>query len=295
MIVGFCVSFTVTVNEQLADPQLLFAVMFTVVVPILNSVPLPLPLPVPVVAPVNVYVNVGAGIPVDVGLYVTTAPHWLASLGTVMLAGHVIVGTALTVTVAVIGVPPQLFGEVGVMVNVTVCDTVVLFISVPLILLPKPLAAMPVTFTVLSLVQLYVVPVTVLVRLIVVIGPEQTVCEDGVAVATGLGFTITVAVIAVPGQPFAVGVIVNVTVNGAAVLFTSEPLILPLPLAAMPVTPTVLSLVQLNVVPLTGPVIAIVVIGPEQTVCEVGVAVAVGVGFTVIVEVCGVPVQPAIE
>lgn len=38
--------------------------------------------------------------------------------------------------------------------------------------------------------------------------PEQIVCEDGVAVATGAGFTVTVAVIAVPLQPFAVGVTV---------------------------------------------------------------------------------------
>ena len=53
----------------------------------------------------------------------------------------------------------------------------------------------------------------------------------------------------VPGHPFAVGVIVNVTVTGAVVVFVSAPLILPLPLAAIPVTATVLSLVQLNVVP----------------------------------------------
>ena len=74
--------------------------------------------------------------------------------------------------------------------------------------------------------------------------PEQIVCEDGVATAVGVGFTITVAVTAVPVQPFAVGVIVKVTVNGAVVVFVKAPLIFPDPLAAIPVTVAVLFLVQ---------------------------------------------------
>ena len=48
-----------------------------------------------------------------------------------------------------------------------------------------------------------------------------------------------------PGHPLAVGVMVNVTVTGALVVLVNEPLILPEPLAAMPVTVPVLSLVQL--------------------------------------------------
>ena len=79
----------------------------------------------------------------------------------------------------------------------------------------------------------------------VVIGPEQTVCDAGVATAFGTGLTKTVAVTDAPGQPFAIGVIVNETVIGLAVVFTKLPLISPLPLAAIPVTPAVLSLVQL--------------------------------------------------
>ncbi len=72
---------------------------------------------------------------------------------TVIFAGQVMVGTAFTVTVAVIGAPTQPVAvTVGVMVKVTVCGTNVLLVSVPLIS-PVPLAAMPVTFTVLSLVQ----------------------------------------------------------------------------------------------------------------------------------------------
>ena len=73
---------------------------------------------------------------------------------------------------------------------------------------------------------------------------EQMVCVAGVATAFGVGLTNTVAVIAAPGQPFAVGVIVKVTVTGALVVFVKEPEMLPEPEAAMPVTATALSLVQ---------------------------------------------------
>jgi hypothetical protein len=57
--------------------------------------------------------------------------------------------------------------------------------------------------------------------------------------------TVTVAVIGGPGHPLAVGVIVKVTVTGAVVVLVNEPLILPVLLAAIPVTATVLFLVQL--------------------------------------------------
>ena len=73
----------------------------------------------------------------------------------------------------------------------------------------------------------------------------HSVCEDGVATAFGVGFTNTVAVMADPGHPFAVGVIVRVTVTGALVVLIKLPLMLPLPLDGMPVTVVVLSRVQL--------------------------------------------------
>jgi len=66
-----------------------------------------------------------------------------------------------------------------------------------------------------------------------------------VATASGVGFTSTVAVIGIPGQPLATGVMVNVTVTGAKVALVNVPLILPEPFAAIPVTVPVLSLVQL--------------------------------------------------
>jgi hypothetical protein len=73
---------------------------------------------------------------------------------------------------------------------------------------------------------------------------EQMVCEAGVATAFGVGFTSTVAVIGKPGQPLADGVIVKVTVTGAFVVLVNVPLMFPEPLAAIPVTVTVLFLVQ---------------------------------------------------
>lgn len=72
--------------------------------------------------------------------------------------------------------------------------------------------------------------------------PEQTVCDEGVATATGAGLTNTFALLA---QLFVVGVMVKVTYNGAIVVFVKEPVILPEPFDAIPVTETVLFLVQL--------------------------------------------------
>ena len=53
-----------------------------------------------------------------------------------------------------------------------------------------------------------VVPPTLLARAIDVAAPEQIVCDDGVAVATGVGLTVTSMVNAEPLHPFAVGVTV---------------------------------------------------------------------------------------
>ena len=208
------------------------------------------------------------------------------------MAGCTTSAVGLTRTDAIIGVPAQPLA-VGVMVKVTVCSAVVIFVKVPLIL-PAPLAAIPVTFTLLSLIQLYTVPATLpLITIGAIAAPEQIVCTAGTATAFGVGFTSTVAVIGVPLQPLATGVMVKVTVTGTLVVLVSVPLILPAPLAAMPVTVATLSLVQLYTTPATAlPLSTIVVIGTaEQTVCEDGVAVAVGVGLTVIVNVIGVPLQ----
>jgi hypothetical protein len=90
------------------------------------------------------------------------------------------------------------------------------------------------------------VPLAVLLNAIaVIVEPEQMLCDVVLAVAVTLGFTSTVAVMGVPVQELTVGVIVNVTVTGAALVLVKGPLIVPVPLAAIPVMVAVLSLVQL--------------------------------------------------
>ena len=73
--------------------------------------------------------------------------------------------------------------------------------------------------------------------------PLQIVCAKVVATAFGVGLTTTVAVTGVPLQ-VPIGVMVNVTVCGESVVLVNAPEILPEPLAAIPVTVVVLSLVQ---------------------------------------------------
>ena len=154
-------------------------------------------------------------------------------------------GKGFTVTVAVTGVPLQPFA-VGVKVKVTVTGDPVLLTRVPTIF-PLPDAGIePPIVPTLSLVQSNAVPPMVpLTRIACMLAPEQTLWDVGATVTSGIGFTTTVAVAGVPVHPLAVGVIVKVTVTGALVVFVNVPLILPAPLAAMPVTVPVLSLGQL--------------------------------------------------
>lgn len=201
--------------------------------------PVPLaPRPIEVVLFVQLYVTPPTGLlkfTAAVGVPVHTV--WFA-IGSTDAAGY-------TSTVAVVVEPGHPFAVV-VMVNVTITDALVVLVSVPFIGVPEPLAAIPMTVAVLSLVQEKVVPATPLINTMGVIADAlQMDWLDGVATAFGVGLTSTVAVIAAPGQLLAVGVIVNVTVNGALVVLVNEPLMLPAPLAAIPVTVAVLSLVQL--------------------------------------------------
>ena len=68
-------------------------------------------------------------------------------------------------------------------------------------------AVAPVT-PVCATVQVNVVPVTLLVSSIEDAVAEQIVCEAGVAVAIGVGFTVMSTTLGVPLHPFAVGVTV---------------------------------------------------------------------------------------
>ena len=113
-------------------------------------------------------------------------------------------------------------------------------------ILPVPVAASPIDGWVF--VQLYTVPggaVTTPVKVTAVVAAPLHNTWLGTAFTVGVGFTSTVAVTGVPGQPLAVGVIVNVTVIGVLVVLVKVPPILPAPLAAIPVTVPVLFLVQL--------------------------------------------------
>ena len=107
--------------------------------------------------------------------------------------------------------------------------------------------------------------VIVLLNTIVVIAPpEQIVCDDGVAMASGLGSTVTVAVIGVPVQPLACGVIVKVTVIGDNVVLVNEPVMSPLPLAAIPVTVPVLFLVHYRLLMEQNRLIQLLIIVPPE-------------------------------
>ena len=96
--------------------------------------------------------------------------------------------------------PPLVYD--GVMVKVTINGELAVLVSVPLIL-PEPLADIPVTVAVLSRVQAKLVPAVLLLLTIVVIAaPLQMFCDAGVATALGIGFTFTTA-LAVPVHPLA--------------------------------------------------------------------------------------------
>ena len=79
-----------------------------------------------------------------------------------------------------------------------------------------------------------------------------------------------------------------VPVNGAPVVLVDIKFRLPLPLAASPMA--VLLLVQLYTVPATGPLKACVTVAPAHT-TWLATGFTVGIGFTVIVNVIGVPGQ----
>jgi hypothetical protein len=94
VIVGFCASTTVTVNVQDAVlPDASVAVTVTVVVPTGKKLP---------DAGLELTVTPGQLSLADGKLYVTTAPHWLVVLFTVMFAGQLpIVGFCASTTVTV--------------------------------------------------------------------------------------------------------------------------------------------------------------------------------------------------
>ena len=118
----------------------------------------------------------------------------------------------------------------------------------------------------------------------------QSVWLEGVT-NSDIGLTITEAVLIIPGQLSGLGVIVKVTITGKLMVLFNIPVISPDPLAEIPLATSVLSRVQVNVVPVEDPAKWIFAIGdPEQIDWVEGVAITSG-GFTVIVKVIAVPVH----
>lgn len=151
-------------------------------------------------------------------------------------------GVGLTVIANVLGIPGHPAAD-GVTVIVAITGVLPVLVAVKAFISPVPLAARPID--VLLFVQLKVVPVTAPVNVIeVVVEPLHNAWFTG-WFTSGLGFTVIVNVLGVPGQPVGSdGVTVIVDVTGVLpVLVAGKAFIFPVPLAAKPIE--VLLFVQL--------------------------------------------------
>jgi len=198
------------------------------------------------------------------------------------------VGVGLTVMVNVSGVPVQVFAE-GITVIVAVSIEEPLFIALKVAMSPFPPTASPIEASLF--VHAYVVPTTGAAKTTGVVAAPLHSVWPVTGDTVGVGFIVIVNVSGLPTQPLADGVTVTVAVT------IEEPLFMALkegmsPLPAVPRPIEGMSFVQLKDVPATVPTnITPVVCAPLHNVWSVTVA-TVGVGFTVMVNVSGVPVQP---
>lgn len=210
-IVAVGVGFTVTVKftgvpvQPLADGVTLMVAIIGLADVLTAVKPLILPVPLPArpmdgvllvqlkVEPATVLVKFKA---------FTGAP-----LQTITFAGTVTVGVGFTVMVKVCAVPAQPLAE-GVTVIVAVTGAFEVFTPLKAGMFPEPEPARP--MDVLLFVQLKVVPVTgPLKPRFPVVTPLQIVTVAGTT-TVGVGLTVTVKVLGVPGQPFTEGVTVTV-------------------------------------------------------------------------------------
>jgi hypothetical protein len=120
--------------------------------------------------------------------------------------------------------------------------------------------------------------------------PEHIVCDDGVAVTTGIGFTVITAVFELPTHELAVGVMLYVAVPAELPVAERDCAIVAPVDAKAPETPD-WTTVQEKVVPVILLVRAIDEAAPEQIVCVAGVTVATGTGVTIIGTVMVVPLH----
>ena len=227
------------------------------------------------------------GAPVPVKLMAVV----VALLHTVWLPGLLTVPPGLTVIVRVDTGPKQLLA-CGVTVNTPLIGEAPAFVAVnDAMEVPEPPA--PIPMPVLLLAQVNVVPVTLLLKSsALVLALLHTLCDVGVTVIIGVGFTFTVNVCTGPKQLFAWGVTVNAPLVAVApvLVAVNDTIELPEPLAPIPIA--VLLLAHVYVDPLTLLVnISALVFALLHTVCEVGDTDIIGVGFTVIIKLVGAPEQ----
>lgn len=141
---------------------------------------------------------------------------------------------------------------------------------------------------IVPIVQLNVAPDTELVRAMLVAVALQIV--SGLADVTfGVGLTVTIMFDVIPGQEFAVGVTIYVTVPEVAPgLVRTWEIVAPLAALAPVIPPVIVPIVQLKVAPDTLLFSAMLVLVTLQIVVE-PVYVTVGVGLTVTIISTGVP------
>jgi hypothetical protein len=136
-------------------------------------------------------------------------------------------------------------------------------------------------------------PPRLFVKAIEVAFPEQMVCEAGVAVITGFGFTVIVTVIGFPEQPAGsglVGVMVYTAVpETLPVVVKLCAMLFPLPAVAPVILPLIVPIDQLKVLDMLA-VRGIFVFVPLQILVVNGV-VRTGTGFAVMIAVSVIPMQ----
>lgn len=180
----------------------------------------------------------------------------------------------------------------GVMVYLTTAGLVLVFVSVWAIVDPLLVENPPVRLPLIkAAVHEYVTaPVVVVLNAILVAVALHMVVAAGVAIAIGVGFTVTSKLNGVPGQPVGpVGVITYlITPNEVPVLsncsFKDAPEPLLFPVIVPPVGAVNIEDVHAKVVP----VVAEVMVYPTNALSHIVFVLAlliVGVGFTVIVNV----------
>ena len=182
----------------------------------------------------------------------------------------------------------------AVAVYVTLIGLLVEFVRVKAVIVPEPESgATPVIPMGCIVVHLRSVPAVVLLKVTTaVVPPEQMICEAGVKVTPGEGFTVILKDIAGPEQfllPFVnVGVTVMTDVTGTLELFTALRLISPVPEVARPIS-TLSFAHTYEVVPAVLEVEKLIVFCSLSQTVTGAMVFTCAVGFTVIVKFLGLP------